>query len=67
MRVSLEQMQSGVVEGKGRVNELWSGVGALKARKSQGGKSMEWAVADEEGMRQILEVNIRFCVVDDRD
>lgn len=57
LRVSLEQMKNGVMEGKGRVNELWSGVGALKARKSQGGKSMEWAVADEEGMRQILEVS----------
>lgn len=55
LRVQLEAMV-GEVEGvKSRGNELWSGVGALKARKSAM-EEKEWAVVDEEGLKQVLEV-----------
>jgi hypothetical protein len=56
LRVALESM-SGEVEGvKVRSNELWAGVGVLKARKAAGGNT-EWGVADEEGLRKVLEVS----------
>lgn len=60
LRVGLESMTGEVEGSKGRANELWAGVGALKARKVEGG-GVEWAVADEEGLRKILEV--RFSLV----
>lgn len=64
LRVALEGMRKGVERDRERVGELWSRVGALKARVGEGEK-VEWAVADEEGLRQILEVspdpNVRDC------
>lgn len=63
LRVGLEKCQAEVRSLRDRGNELWSGVGALKARKNdfgaaaagaQGGQ--EWAVVDEEGLAQVLEV-----------
>ena len=57
----------GEVEGvKSRGNELWSGVGALRARKSAM-EEKEWAVVDEEGLKQVLEVSLglfalRICL-----
>ncbi|GAA5991807.1 hypothetical protein JCM10908_002215 [Rhodotorula pacifica] len=63
LRVGLEGMKSEVEGLKARTGELWAGVGAVKARGSSGaGASAEereaaaWAVADEEGLRQILEI-----------
>lgn len=59
LRVDLEGMKNEIESGKSRVNELWSGVGALRARRGEGGEGeIEWAVADEEGLRQILEVSL---------
>lgn len=57
LRVGLEAMTGEVEGSKGRANELWAGVGALKARKAESG-GVEWAVADEEGLRKILEVRL---------
>lgn len=36
-------------------NELWTGVGMMKARKKEM-EQLEWAVADEQGFNQIIEV-----------
>lgn len=55
----LEAMRAAVEANRERVGELWSRVGALKARKGEREGALdkvEWAVADEEGLRQILEV-----------
>ncbi|GAA5861535.1 hypothetical protein JCM8547_008064 [Rhodosporidiobolus lusitaniae] len=61
LRVELEGKLLGEVERlKQRGNELWAGVGALKARKREEGKEgmgeEGWQVADEEGLRRILEI-----------
>ncbi|BGP31538.1 hypothetical protein JCM10296v2_003308 [Rhodotorula toruloides] len=63
LRVELEGQVKGEVERvKARMGELWAGVGAVKARKgiAQGANGDEdgagWAVADEEGLRKILEI-----------
>lgn len=63
LRVELEGQVKGEVERvKARMGELWAGVGAVKARRgiAAGGAGDEdgagWAVADEEGLRKILEV-----------
>ncbi|KAM0752431.1 hypothetical protein T439DRAFT_324521 [Meredithblackwellia eburnea MCA 4105] len=55
LRVSLEAMKHDVEGISGRGNELWAGVGALKARRLEGEKT-EWAVVDEDGLRQVLEI-----------
>jgi nuclear pore complex protein Nup54 len=60
LRIGLEGMLKGVEQGKERVGELWSRVGQLKARKVVEGERIEWAVADEDGLRQILEVSFFF-------
>lgn len=59
LRKRLEAMRREVDLGEERGRELWSGVGAVKGRReaeggTQGG--VEWAVADEEGLRKILEI-----------
>lgn len=55
LRVELEGIQ-GETEGvKQRGNELWAGVGGLKARRREE-EASGWGVADEEGLRRILEV-----------
>ncbi|BGP24144.1 nucleoporin Nup44 [Rhodotorula toruloides] len=63
LRVELEGQVKGEVEHvKARMGELWAGVGAVKARKgtAHGAGGDEdgagWAVADEEGLRKILEI-----------
>lgn len=56
LRVAIESMAREAEEARSRGNELWSGVGALKARKASEGGEREWAVVDEEGLRQVLEV-----------
>lgn len=58
--MALEGMTRAVDEGKGRMGELWRGVGELKSRVNGSGRGMGWGVADEEGLRQILEVSPRF-------
>ncbi|GAA6039719.1 hypothetical protein JCM8097_001369 [Rhodosporidiobolus ruineniae] len=55
LRVELEALRPEVERVKSRGNELWAGVGALKARRREE-EGTEWAVADEEGLRQILEI-----------
>ena len=64
LRVRLEGMKSEVEALKARTGELWAGVGAVKARRGHASSSDDseataaasWAVADEDGLRQILEV-----------
>jgi nuclear pore complex protein Nup54 len=56
LRVAIEGMAREAEEARSRGNELWSGVGALKAKKASEGGEREWAVVDEEGLRQVLEV-----------
>ncbi|SCV70810.1 BQ2448_3572 [Microbotryum intermedium] len=56
MRVRLESMAGDAERAQGRANELWSGVGAVKARKQALAGEREWAVVDEEGLRQVLEI-----------
>lgn len=56
LRVALESMKREVEARREKAGELWSGVGALKARRGEG-ERVEWAVANEEGLRQILEVS----------
>lgn len=57
LRVAIEGMAREAEEARSRGNELWSGVGALKARKANEGGEREWAVVDEDGLRQVLEVS----------
>ena len=59
LRKKLEGMRREIEVGEERGRELWSGVGAVKARKESQGRGeggVEWAVADEEGLRKILEI-----------
>jgi hypothetical protein len=42
-------------------NELWTGVGMMKARKKEM-EQLEWAVADEQGFNQIIEVTFFFSL-----
>ncbi|GAA5957072.1 hypothetical protein JCM21900_000784 [Sporobolomyces salmonicolor] len=55
LRIALEGIKGEVERVRGRANEMWAGVGALKARKMEG-EATEWAVADEEGLKKILEI-----------
>ncbi|GAA5978926.1 hypothetical protein JCM11641_000096 [Rhodosporidiobolus odoratus] len=56
MRVGLERLKGEVERVKGRGNELWAGVGQLKARRREEEEGERWAVADEEGLRRVLEI-----------
>ncbi|GAA6061876.1 hypothetical protein JCM10212_000517 [Sporobolomyces blumeae] len=55
LRVQLEAMRNQVEGVRNRANELWAGVGQVKARKQEL-EGVEWAVADEQGFKQILEI-----------
>ena len=66
LRVRLEGMKAEVEALKARTGELWAGVGAVKAKRAHGSgedsdvaAAASWAVADEDGLRQILEVRAR--------
>ncbi|TKA52392.1 hypothetical protein B0A53_05099 [Rhodotorula sp. CCFEE 5036] len=63
LRVRLEGMKAEVEALKARTGELWAGVGAVKAKRAHGSgddsdvaAAASWAVADEDGLRQILEI-----------
>lgn len=63
LRVMLEGMKAEVEGLKARTGELWAGVGAVKARRAHASSddteattAASWAVADEDGLRQILEI-----------
>lgn len=65
LRVMLEGMKAEVEGLKARTGELWAGVGAVKARRAHASSddteattAASWAVADEDGLRQILEVGV---------
>ena len=67
LRVRLEGMKSEVEALKARTGELWAGVGAVKARRGHAAEDSDaaaasWAVADEDGLRQILEVRPFLCL-----
>lgn len=55
LRVRVESLRDESDAVRGRGNDLWAGVGALKARRRDG-ESLDWAIVDEDGMRQVLEV-----------
>jgi len=51
---------------KGKLNELWALIGAVKAVRERDAKgvpdgNVEWAVVDEEGLAQIAQVRIACC------
>ncbi|KAK4703183.1 nuclear pore complex protein Nup54, partial [Phenoliferia sp. Uapishka_3] len=53
LRVRIEALKVQVDETMVAGNELWAGVGAMKARKEEV-ERFDWGVADEEGLNQIL-------------
>ncbi|GAA5884992.1 hypothetical protein JCM16303_006507 [Sporobolomyces ruberrimus] len=55
LRILLEGMKGEVERLGKKSNELWTGVGMMKARKKEM-EQLEWAVADEQGFNQIIEV-----------
>lgn len=61
MRVKLEEMGKEVERGAGRANELWGGVAGVKQRALQA-ENEGWAVVDEEGLNQVLEVRWRLSL-----
>lgn len=66
LRVRLEAVKADVDACKARTGELWAGVGAVKARRGAASspedvEAAAWAVADEDGLRQILEVRLTLA------
>ena len=62
LRTRLEEIEDQLRKGrvKSKVNELWALVGAVSAGVERGsrGAGGEWAVVDEEGMAQIVQVRL---------
>jgi nuclear pore complex protein Nup54 len=62
LRTRLEEIEDELRKGrvKSKVNELWALVGAVSADVERGsrGTGGEWAVVDEEGMAQIVQVRL---------
>jgi nuclear pore complex protein Nup54 len=59
LRSKLEEIEDELRKGrvKAKLNELWALLGAVNASIERGrGGSGEWAVVDEEGMAQIIQV-----------
>lgn len=53
----------GMSKMRSKLNELWALVGAINAARERGKKArgegaVEWAVVDEEGLKQITQVRI---------
>lgn len=51
---------------RGKLNELWALIGAVKAVRERDAKgvpdgNVEWAVVDEEGLAQIAQVRVACC------
>ncbi|GAA5914894.1 uncharacterized protein JCM6883_002958 [Sporobolomyces salmoneus] len=55
LRILLEGMKGEVERVRNRGNELWTGLGAVRRGRKEG-ERVEWAVADEQGFNQIIEV-----------
>jgi len=54
---------------RGKLNELWALIGAVKAARERDAKgvsdgNVEWAVVDEEGLAQIAQVRFPCCIHD---
>lgn len=64
LRIGLDKMTGEVKNLRTRGNELWSGVGALKAHHASqvhagttaNGNSAEWAIVDDQGLKQVLDI-----------
>lgn len=67
LRVTLEEMEEdirrpgGASKMRGKLNELWALVGAVTAARERGRKAgtdsqADWAVVDEEGLKQIAQI-----------
>jgi nuclear pore complex protein Nup54 len=74
LRTALEEIDDeirrpgGMGRMRGKLNELWALIGAVKAVRERGVSdgNVEWAVVDEEGLAQIAQVRFpcrmfRFC------
>ena len=52
---------------RGKLNELWALIGAVKAVRERDAKgvsdgNVEWAVVDEDGLAQIAQVRFPCCI-----
>ena len=72
LRVALEEIEEetrrpgGMGRVRGKLNELWALIGAVKAARERDAKgvpdgNVEWAVVDEEGLAQIAQVQFPCC------
>lgn len=72
LRAALEEIDEeirrpgGMGRMRGKLNELWALIGAVKAIRERDAKgvsdgNVEWAVVDEEGLAQIAQVRFRCC------
>jgi len=58
LRGTLEEIDEDLRRGriKGRLNELWALIGAIGAGSERPGSDGDWAVVDEEGLSQIVQI-----------
>ena len=72
LRAALEEIDEeirrpgGMGRMRGKLNELWALIGAVKAVRERDAKgvsdgNVEWAVVDEEGLAQIAQVHFACC------
>ena len=72
LRAALEEIDEeirrpgGMGRMRGKLNELWALIGAVKAIRERDAKgvsdgNVEWAVVDEEGLAQIAQVRFPCC------
>jgi nuclear pore complex protein Nup54 len=72
LRAALEEIDDeirrpgGMGRMRGKLNELWALIGAVKAVRERDAKgvsdgNVEWAVVDEEGLAQIAQVRFSCC------
>ena len=72
LRAALEEIDEeirrpgGMGRMRGKLNELWALIGAVKAVRERDAKgvpdgNVEWAVVDEEGLAQIAQVRVACC------
>ena len=73
LRAALEEIDEeirrpgGMGRVRGKLNELWALIGAVKAVRERDAKgvpdgNVEWAVVDEEGLSQIAQVRFLCCI-----
>ena len=74
LRAALEEIDEeirrpgGMGRMRGKLNELWALIGAVKAARERDAKgvsdgNVEWAVVDEEGLAQIAQVHFPCCTL----